>query len=113
MRKEMRRAAREASRRDVGAGDRDDDDVAALRAHASPSGKTVRWREKVESDRRRDDRSPNRDRGRDRASTSSAAAGVRERKSPKKDRDRDQASPPSSSSEPRRRRRRDGRGGDG
>ena len=62
MRKEMRRAEREASRRLLEAGDFDDNYFASPRASASPSGKTVRWREKVEGERRRDDRSPDRDR---------------------------------------------------
>ena len=112
MRKEMRRAEREASRRDLEAGDFDDNYFASPRASASPSGKTVRWREKVEGERRRDDRSPDRDRGRHLASTLSAAAGIRERESPEKVRDRDRASPVASSSKTRRRRRRDDDDGD-
>ena len=112
MRKEMRRAEREASRRLLEAGDFDDNYFASPRAGASPSGKTVRWREKVEGERRRDDRSPDRDRGRHLASTLSAVAGIRERESPKKVRDRDRASPVASSSKTRRRRRRDDDDGD-
>ena len=112
MRKEMRRAEREASRRLLEAGDFDDNYFASPRASASPSGKTVRWREKVEGERRRDDRSPDRDRGRHLASTLSAVAGIRERESPKKVRDRDRASPVASSSKTRRRRRRDDDDGD-